>query len=126
VTPLLAAPLEGPVYLATGFGTALPELVTVLHGGGIGITVDVFGRIDSVHGGLRGTFEGLPDAQVSKFTMVLKGGKSGILVNERNVCTSNETATARFVGQNNKVALLHPRLQARCRKGHHRAGKAGR
>jgi len=41
----------------------------------------VVGHIDSVHGGLRGTFEGIPDAPVSRFVMNLKGGKQGLLVN---------------------------------------------
>ncbi len=41
-------------------------------GGGAGIAIDVVGRIDSFHGGLRGTFDVLPDAPVSKFVMKLK------------------------------------------------------
>ena len=123
VTPLLEAPMSGPVYLGTGYGHALPDLVAVLHGQGISIVLD--GRIDSYRGGLRGTFEGLPDAPVTKFTMVLNGGKHGVLVNEKSLCAVAQTAIARFVGQDNKGEALSPRVGAKCpgqkgRGGHHK------
>jgi hypothetical protein len=94
----------------------------VLHGQGIRILIE--GRIDSHHGGLRGSFEGLPDAPLSKFTMVLNGGKRGLLVNEKNLCAHPQVATARFVGQDNTGEVLEPRLQAPClgthgKKTHH-------
>src|SRR4029077_1327525 len=54
-TPLLAEPLEGPVFLRSS-DNPLPDLVASLRGGGIGIRVDLDGRIDSYKGGLRGTF----------------------------------------------------------------------
>ena len=126
VTPLLEEPMRGPVYLGSGYGHTLPDLVAVLNGHGIRIVLD--GRIDSLHGGLRGTFEGLPDAPVSKFTMVLNGGKRGILENERNTCASAQIATARFIGQNNEGKATSPRIGVRCKKPkrakvHHRGGK---
>jgi hypothetical protein len=109
-TPLLGEALEGPVYLRAS-ANPLPDMVAALHGAGTGIEIEVVGRIDSFHGGLRATFEGLPDAPVSKFVMALNGGKHGLLVNERNVCTSDETATARFTGQQNSGWISHPRLE---------------
>jgi hypothetical protein len=105
--------MQGPVYLRSSTND-LPDLVADLHGQGI--EIEVSGRIDSVHGGLRASFEVLPDAPVTKFTMALDGGKRGLLVNERNVCTSPEKATARFVGQDGKGELLHPPLLAKCGK----------
>jgi hypothetical protein len=123
VTPLLEEPMTGPVYLRSSTNL-LPDLVTVLHGRGVRILLE--GRIDSHRGGLRGTFEGLPDAPVSKFTMVLDGGKRGLLVNEKNLCASPQIATARFLGQNNVGQVSKPRLQAKCskkRKSRHRGGK---
>jgi hypothetical protein len=113
-TPLLAEPMSGPVYLATGFGHTLPDLVAQLHGHGI--TIEVDGRIDSVDGGLRGTFEALPDAPVSKFSMALNGGKRGLLVNERNICSAPQTATARFTAQDNSVAFSKPKIAVKCPK----------
>jgi hypothetical protein len=128
ITPLLEEPMTGNVYLRSSTNL-LPDLVTVLHGRGVRILLE--GRTDSSHGGLRGTFEGLPDAPVTKFTMVLNGGKRGLLVNERNICASPQIATARFVGQSNQGEALKPQLGARCpghkkRKAHphhHRGGK---
>ena len=122
-TPLLSEPLQGPVYLRSSTHS-LPDLVAVLHGDGIRIVLE--GHLDSSHGGLRASFEGLPDAPVSSFTMTIFGGrKKGVLVNAANVCTAPQLATARFVGQNNSGESLHPRLQASCpkhrrRKPHHK------
>ncbi len=110
LSPLLGEALEGPVYLRSS-DNPLPDMVAALHGAGTGIDIEVVGRIDSFHGGLRATFEGLPDAPVTRFTMNLDGGKKGLLVNERNVCTSTETATAKFVGQQNSGWVSHPRLE---------------
>jgi len=115
-TPLLGVPMSGPVYLGTGYGHALPDLVAVLHGQGIRIVID--GQIDSHNGGLRGTFNVIPDAPVSKFTMVLAGGKHGVLVNERNICAAPQIAIARLLGQNNLGEALRPRIGTSCRKPH--------
>jgi hypothetical protein len=130
VTPLLGVPLEGPVYLRSS-SNPLPDLVAVLRGQGIQVEVD--GRIDSVKGGLRGTFEGLPDAPLTRFTMSLFGGRRGLLANERNVCRSPESATARFLAQDNQTEVSRPTLEAECGKGKkasrrkktHRHDKAG-
>jgi hypothetical protein len=111
VTPLLGDPLEGPVYLRAS-NNKLPDLVTDLHGDGIGI--EVAGRIDSSHGGLRATFEGLPDAPVSAFQMVLKGGKHGLLVSAARACARSPLARARFLGQANRGVIMRPRVEARC------------
>jgi hypothetical protein len=119
-TPLLSEPMQGPVYLVTGFAHTLPDLVAQLHGHGI--TIEVDGRIDSVHGALRGSFEALPDAPVSKFTMVLDGGKRGLLVNERNLCAATHTAGARFTAQDNSTVLLEPTVAVSCPR-HHRVHK---
>jgi hypothetical protein len=117
-TPLLGQPLEGPVYLRSS-PNPLPDLVAAL--GGEGIHVDVVGKVDAQGGGLRGTFNVLPDAPVSKFVMTLDGGRHGLLVNAEDVCKAAMPATARMIGQNNRGQLSHPRLgNDRC------AGQAGR
>jgi hypothetical protein len=121
-TPLLGEPLEGPVYLRAS-ENPLPDLVAALRGGGAGLAIDVVGRIDSFHGGLRGSFEALPDAPVTRFVMKLNGGKHGLLVNAENICAAPQLATARFVGQNRLGERLRPRLAVRCRKGRKGQGK---
>jgi hypothetical protein len=122
VTPLLGEALKGPVYLRSS-DNPLPDLVAALHGAGTGIDIDVVGRIDSFRGGLRGTFEGLPDAPVSKFTMILRGGKRGLLVNEKNLCSFTEPASARFIAQNNTGEKLKPAVGAQCKKHGKRKGR---
>jgi hypothetical protein len=113
-TPLLDEPLEGPVYLRASDGK-LPDLVAALSGRGV--RIDVVGRIDSRKGGMRATFDVLPDAPVSKFVMNLRGGARGLLVNSDDVCTA-PPATVRMVGQNNRGVVLRPKLvNPKCRKG---------
>jgi len=121
-TPLLGEPLEGPVFLRSS-DNPLPDLVASLRGGGVGIRVDLDGRIDSYKGGLRGSFAGLPDAPVSRFVLSLRGGKHGLLQNAANLCAAPQTATARFVGHAGRGVLWHPRVKSKCRtaaKGHGR------
>jgi hypothetical protein len=127
-TPLLEQPLTGPVYLRSS-DNKLPDLVVALRGpDSQPIEVDLDGRIDSVKGGIRTTFEAVPDAPVSKFTLKMQGGKKGLLVNSRNLCTSGGgRMTVRMVAQNNKRADQFPALKNQCgkkkkhRKGHKRA-----
>jgi hypothetical protein len=124
-TPLLAEPLEGPVFLRSS-ENPLPDLVASLRGGGIGIRVDLDGRIDSYKGGLRGTFSAIPDAPISRFVMTLRGGRHGLLVNAADLCTAAKPAIARFVGHANRGVAWHPPVKARCakkKKRHHKSRK---
>ncbi|HEY2478336.1 MAG TPA: hypothetical protein VGI17_06360 [Solirubrobacterales bacterium] len=115
-SPLLAQPLEGPVYLRSAPGRKLPDLVADLHGGGLGLRIEVVGHIDSIHGGLRGTFESVPDAPVSRFVMNLKGGKRGLLVNSQNLCGAKQFGDALFIGHNNVGIRLRPRMEVNCKQ----------
>lgn len=115
-SPLLAQPLEGPVYLRSAPERQLPDLVADLHGGGLGLRIEVVGHIDSVHGGLRGTFETVPDAPVSRFVLNLKGGKQGLLVNSQNLCGAEQFGNALFVGHNDAGISLRPKLEVNCKK----------
>jgi hypothetical protein len=111
-TPLLEAPLTGPVYLRSS-NNLLPDLVFALRGRGLHI--DLAGKIDSVKGGLRGSFEGLPDAPVSKFVLVMNGGKRSIIEVAANLCKGKQLATTRFVGQSNQGLKGHPEVKSQCR-----------
>lgn len=119
ISPLLDYAVEGPVYLRSS-DNKLPDLVAVLRGPpSQPIEVEVDGRIDSVHGGIRTTFEDLPDVPVSKFVLSMRGGGQGILVNSRNLCAAKAAhLTVRLVGQNGKRADQFPVLRSRC--GRHR------
>ncbi len=111
-SPLLDQPLEGPVYLRSS-SNKLPDLVADLNGQ---IRVDLVGRIDSVGGGIRTSFESVPDAPVTKFVLEMQGGKKGLLVNSRNICNSTSKAQASFTGQNGKTAESTPVLSNSCGK----------
>jgi hypothetical protein len=124
-SPLLAQPLEGSVFLRVAPKRTLPDLVADLHGGGLGLRIEVIGHIDSVHGGLRGIFEPLPDAPVSRFVLNLKGGKRGLLVNSQNLCGAPRFGSALFVGHNNAGIKLRPKMEVNCKQARAKK-KAGR
>jgi hypothetical protein len=115
-SPLLSEPLEGPVYLRSSTTHPLPDMVVALRGAG-GIAIDLVGRIDSTKaGGLRASFEVLPDAPASKFVLTLEGGKKGLLENSADICAATSYATGQFVGQDNTVEHIQSPMQANCPK----------
>ena len=114
-TPLLSDPLEGPIFLRSS-NHPLPDLVLALHGQ---IEINVAGRIDSVNGGIRSTFDFLPDAPISKVVVNLQGGRRGLLQNSRNTCANEHRATVKLLGYNGKRHGIRPRIRAKCR-GHRR------
>ena len=128
VTPLLEMPLQGPVYLMTGFGHKLPDLFVALKGQ---IDIDLDGHVDTVHENLpngekvsriRTTFATVPDAPVSTFTLNLDGANKGLLENNTNLCRSSLRASVAMDGQNGKTANENPVLQTPCGKKHKRKG----
>ena len=109
-TPLLDGNLEGPVYLRSS-NHPLPDLVMALRGTN-GIEIEAAGRIDSFRGGIRTTFEALPDAPIKRVVLEMKGGKKGLLINSTDICSGPHRATAGFRGQNGKVKSGRPVLRA--------------
>jgi hypothetical protein len=117
ITPLLDSPLEGPVFLRSS-NNPLPDLVAHLQGQ---VDVDLVGRIDSFKGGIRTTFDRVPDVPVSKFAMTLPGGKHGLLVASKNLCKGKGVrAIIRLKGQNGKKANKRTKLRTPCKKKRHR------
>jgi hypothetical protein len=112
VSPLFDEPLRGPVYLRSS-SNPLPDLVAKLNGR---FNVVVSGRIDSVKGQIRNTFDLIPDAPVTKFTLMMQGGKKGLLVNSRNLCKAPGRATVKMIGHNGKTAASRPLVKTRCGK----------
>jgi uncharacterized repeat protein (TIGR01451 family) len=109
-TPLLDEPIEGSVYLRSS-NHQLPDLVAALDGL---VDVNVVGRIDSFKGGIRSSFESVPDAPVTKFVLTMQGGKKGLVVNSRNLCAGTNRANARFTGQNGKPHRFRPVVRPDC------------
>jgi hypothetical protein len=121
-TPLLGAPLTGPVYLRSS-NNKLPDLVADLRGQ-IQIVLD--GRIDSPKGkGIRTTFTGIPDAPVTKFVLTMKGGAKSLLANSVDLCASKaaSTATVKTVGHNGATHKTAPSLATSCGGKHKKHGK---
>jgi hypothetical protein len=124
-TPLLAKPLEGPLYLRSTGGAGLPDVVAALNGQ-IDIALD--GHIDSVGGRLRATFETVPDAPVSRVVLSFDGGHKGLLENSPGLCSHPLHVTADITAQSGKTADQNPVLNTPCggrkhkRKGHRASG----
>jgi len=101
ITPLLDQPLTGPVYLRSS-SNPLPDLVAALRGPDAQpVEVEVAGRTDSKGGGIRNTFDLVPDAPVSRFDLKLFGGKKSLIVNSRDLCKGRkQLATVRLKAHN--------------------------
>jgi hypothetical protein len=98
-SPLLEAPLAGPVYLVSS-DHVLPDLLADLKGQ---VEIQLHGVIKSVKGGrIRTTFVSIPDVPVSKFTLTMQGGKKGLIQNSRNLCTHKYFSKLNFLAQNGK------------------------
>ncbi len=110
-TPLLGKPLEGPVFLRSSDNT-LPDLVAHLKGQ---VDIDLVGRIDTFKGGIRTTFDRVPDVPVTKFVMTLPGGKRGLLVNSTNLCKKSIRAVIQLKGQNGRKANKRPLVRTACK-----------
>jgi hypothetical protein len=114
--------LEGPVYLGTGYGDRLPDLLVDLNGQ---IHVVLRGRVDSAHGaGLRTSFEMVPDAPVSSFTLEMQGGGKGLIQNSVNLCSKPSLGTVLMKGQNGKTSAAESPVRVPCgggskKKRHH-------
>jgi hypothetical protein len=126
-TPLLDHPVSGPVYLRSS-SNELPDMVVALRGSDAQpIEVELAGRIDSVNGGIRSTFDIVPDQPVSSFVLTMQGGDKGLLVNSRNLCKGKpQKATAVFSAHNGKKLTLRPELRNACKGSTRTGGKKGK
>jgi len=114
-SPLLDAPLEGPVYFRSNGGErALPDLVADLNGQ---IHVVLVGAVDAKKGRIRNTFFTVPDAPVSKFSLDLFGGRRSYLENTTDLCRARSRAIVQFNAHNGKIADSSVPLRTRCGKG---------
>jgi len=114
----------GPAYSASHAQSRVGAGPSCRHNKQVDIALD--GRIDSVKNGrIRNTFEAVPDAPVTKFTLEMKGGKKGLLVNSTNLCARKNRAISEFTGQNGKIYDTNPVLKSSCGK-HGKKAKGGK
>jgi hypothetical protein len=113
-TPLLEAPLSGPVYAVSG-GGGLPRLAFVLDG-----QVSILPRAETKStpaGALRTVVPTVPDAPIGHFRFTLFGGKAGYIVNTRDLCSNATVTTVEYTGQNGKLVTQRVKAKAACPKG---------
>jgi hypothetical protein len=115
-TPLLEKPLEGPVYAVSGSG-GLPKLAFILNG-----QVNLVPRAETktiAKGGageLQTTVPVIPDAPIGHFKLTVFGGKTGYLVNTRDICAQVPVIQVDYTGQNGKSLTQTIKLKAQCGK----------
>jgi uncharacterized repeat protein (TIGR01451 family) len=121
-SPLFDEVLEGQVYLRSNGGERLlPDLVVKLNGK---ITVTLAGFIDSLKSRVRNTFDVVPDAPVTYFSLQMRGGKQSLLVNHRDLCTAPSRASVQLTGQNGKTHNTRPKVAVDCAAGQGNRGQA--
>lgn len=97
-SPMLDGRLQGPVYL-TSSNNPLPDLLVDLKGQ---VNVRLRGVISSANGRLKTVFRNVPDVAVNKFTLTMKGGDKGLLINSRNLCSRQTTGFLNLRAQNSR------------------------
>ena len=112
-TPVLPAPLSGPVYFVSHGGAKYPELVIVLTGDNV--TIDLHGETAiSKKGALISTFNAVPDAPFSTFELTLpEGSYSALTANGAHLCrfgalhmpTELTAQDGAVIKQNTKVTI---------------------
>ena len=116
-TPLLEAPLKGPVYAVSGFGL-LPHLAFIL-GGQVMLTPEA--ESSSVEDGrLKTVVPVVPDAPMGNFRFTLFGGARGYLSNTQSLCSEPTVSTVEFTGQNGRKMTQQVKTKAACK------GKSGK
>ena len=126
-SPLVDYPLTGNVYLRSSDNT-LPDLVADLRGPDYQpVRIEAVGRIDSVKGALRNTFDIVPDIPISKIVLLLRGGKKSLLVASRNLCKGIQRARINLSGHNGRQRLVQQKITIRrCDRKRRAAAKRNR
>jgi hypothetical protein len=133
-TPLLPNPLGAKIYLVQGIRTTLtgrkvktlPTLLVPLRGPD-GVALDLRATSAVAGNKLVTTFGTVPDAPVSRFSLNITGGKSGILVvtGSKSLCTQSKVATVHETAQSGKQRTPNITLRTPCGKAKARHNQRG-
>jgi hypothetical protein len=121
-TPLLDNPLSGAVYAVSGTG-GLPKLAFILDG-----QVKLVPRAEAktVKGRLKTTAPVVPDAPIGHFSLTVFGGKSGYLVNTRDICKNPPVVQVGYTGQNGKTRSESVQVKTACSKSRKSSARSRR
>ncbi len=98
-TPVLAVPLEGPVYFVSHGGAKFPEVVIVLQGAGV--TLELHGEtFISKAGVTSATFRTVPDAPFESAEVFVPTGPFSEFAANGNLCTQKLTMPIAFTAAN--------------------------
>jgi hypothetical protein len=107
---LLGHPLSGPVYLRSPAG-GQPELVLALGGGP---QMEIPARIRLKRGRVQLEFSRLPDLQMTKLVVDLRGGRRGLFVNRRDLCEAPSEVITRLVSEASGVRVIRAPFGGPC------------
>jgi len=109
-SPLLPAPLKGPVVLAESEGK-YPHLVALLRGA---VDLEVVTRL-TVSGGRLRAVAALPDLPLSHARIKLGGGRRGLFVSSDDLCRPRTQTRLVLLAYNGRQHELEPPAFASCR-----------
>jgi hypothetical protein len=114
ISSLLDNPLSGPVYLVTG-KHKLPDLTMILNGQ---VNLIERGVVKGTKSGrLKTTFKTVPDVPLKNFTLKLKKGSHGLLVNSTNLCSKSangNVAKTRITAHDGDQVSAEPKVKTPC------------
>ncbi len=100
-TPLLNAPLSGPVYFVSHGGAAFPDTEIILQGEGVTLVLD--GHTQIKKGVTYSRFESVPDAPFTSFEFNAPEGPYSIFGANGNLCQTEIHMPTTIVAQNGAV-----------------------
>jgi uncharacterized repeat protein (TIGR01451 family) len=129
VTPILAGPVQGPVYLVSHGGAAFPDVVMILQGEGV--TVDVVGAVNIKGAITTASFDAIPDVPLTTFELSMpEGPHSGLATNlpksaKSSMCGQPLTMPTTLTGQDGAVVQQTTKIAVTgCPKAKKASGRA--
>jgi hypothetical protein len=102
ITPIIPVPLVGPAYFVSHGGAKFPELVIVLQG--YGVTLTLHGETFISKAGITSsTFRTVPDDPIGSFELTLPQGPNSALAANGNLCKRKLAMPTAFTAQNGQA-----------------------